>query len=142
MVYIRKIDTIKKEVKTMPKLIVINALSKNYYDECHIEGSISVPLDKIESYAQKLDKKTPIVVYCASYSCPISEKAWRIFTALGFTTVWAYEGGIAEWNQKKYPCVGSCQEDYLSRQEKPPKRDVKTISAEELKKKMEEAGLL
>lgn len=126
----------------MAKLLVINALAKKYYDDCHIVGSISVPLDKIEAYANKLDKKTPIVVYCASYSCPISEKAWRIFNALGFANVWAYEGGLAEWNQKGYPCAGSCQEEYLSRQETPPQRDIKTISAEELKKKMEDTGLL
>jgi rhodanese-related sulfurtransferase len=126
----------------MEKLIVINALVKKYYDDCHILGSISVPLDKIEAYASKLDKKTPIVVYCGFYTCPVSEKAWRILNALGFTNIWAYEGGIAEWSQKGYPCAGACQEEYLSRQEKPQKRDIKTISAEELKKKMEEAGLL
>lgn len=126
----------------MAKLVVINALAKKHYDDCHIVGSISVPLDTIEAYASKLDKKTHIVVYCASYSCPVSEKAWRIFNALGFTNVWAYEGGMAEWSQKKYPCEGACQEEYLNRQEKPLKHDIKTMSADELKKKMEESGLL
>lgn len=126
----------------MAKLLVINALSKNYYDDCHIKGSMSVPLDKLEAYAEKLDKKTPIVVYCASYNCPVSEKAWRILNALGFNNVWAYEGGLAEWSQKGYPCAGSCREEYLSRQEKPLEHDIKKITAEDLKKKMEEAGLL
>ncbi len=126
----------------MAKLLVINALPKNYYDDCHIVGSISVPLDKLEAYAHTLDKKTPIVVYCASYSCPISQKAWRIFNALGFTSVWAYEGGMAEWSQKDFPCAGVCQQESLNRQEKPQKRDTQTISAEELRKKMENEGLL
>lgn len=126
----------------MAKLLVINALAKNYYDDCHIKGSVSVPLDKLEGYAHKLDKKMPIVVYCASYNCPVSEKAWRILNALGFTNIWAYEGGLAEWNQKGYSCEGKCQEEYLSRQETSANHDVTTISAEELKKKMEEAGLL
>lgn len=126
----------------MAKLLVINALSKKYYDDCHIKGSINVPLDKLEEYSKKLDKKTPIVVYCASYSCPISEKAWRILNTLGFTSVWAYEGGIAEWCQKGFPCAGSCQEEYLGRQEKLQKHDVETITAEGLKKKMEEVDLL
>jgi rhodanese-related sulfurtransferase len=126
----------------MPKLIVINALAKKYYDDCHIIGSVSIPLDKLERYAQTLDKKTPIVVYCASYKCPVSEKAWHIFNDLGFDSVWAYEGGIAEWNQRGYPCAGVCQEEYLSRQEEPEERGVQTITAEELKQKMEEAGLL
>lgn len=126
----------------MSKLVVINALAKNYYDDCHIVGSISVPLDKIERYASTIDKKTPIVVYCASSHCPVSEKAWKIFNALGFTHVWAYEGGMAEWCQKGYPCSGACQEEYLNRQEQPSIRDIRSITAEELKVKMEEAGLL
>ena len=126
----------------MAKLLVINTLAKQYYDDCHIIGSINVPLDKLEAYAHKLDKKISIVVYCASYSCPVSEKAWHIFNALGFTSVWAYEGGMAEWSQKDYLCAGSCQEEYLSRQEKPQNRNIKTISAKDLHNNMHEAGLL
>jgi len=126
----------------MTKLLVINALAKKYYDDCHILGSLSIPLDKLEAYARTLDKKTPIVVYCASYSCPVSEKAWRIFDALGFTSVWAYEGGLAEWSQKGYPCAGACQEEYLNRQETWHERGVKTITAEALKEMMDDAKLL
>lgn len=124
------------------KLLVINALKKQYYTDCHILGSINVPLDVLEDYAKKLDKETPMVVYCASYHCSVSHKSWHILTNLGFKNVWAYEGGMAEWIQKGYQVQGSCQEEYLNRQEQPEERDVAIISAEELKKKMEEAGLL
>lgn len=126
----------------MKKLLVINALAKKYYTDCHIVGSISVPLDTLAQFASPLEKDTPIVVYCASYHCPVSEKAWRILHSLGFTNVVAYEGGMAEWAQKGYLLEGACQEEYLNRQEKPEERGVKTISAQELKMKMEEAGLL
>lgn len=125
----------------MEKLVVINALAKKFYDDCHIRGSINVPLDMIEDYAQKIDKKTPLVVYCASYNCPVSQKAWHIFNGLGFKSVWAYEGGIAEWSQKGYPCAGACKEEYLNRQEQSRQTGIATISAEALKQKMEEAGL-
>ena len=124
------------------KLLVINALRKQYYKDCHILGSINVPLDELSIYAKKLDTTMPIVVYCASYSCPVSSKAWHILNGLGFTNVRAYEGGMAEWVQKGYLAKGACQEEYLSRQEKSEASDVKTISAEELKTIMEEAGLL
>ena len=124
------------------KLLVINALRKQYYKDCHILGSINVSLDDLGAYAQKLDKSTPIVVYCASYSCPVSRKAWHILNDLGFTNVRAYEGGMAEWTQKGYLAKGACQEEYLSRQESSETSDVKTITAEALKAAMEEAGLL
>ena len=90
------------------KLLVINALRKQYYKDCHILGSINVSLDDLGAYAQKLDKSTPIVVYCASYSCPVSRKAWHILNDLGFANVRAYEGGIIEWFKLGYPVEGPC----------------------------------
>lgn len=126
----------------MQKLLVINALRNQYYKDCHILGSINVPLTDLENYLRDVDKEMHIVVYCGSYHCPISHKAWHIVNDLGFKNVWAYEGGMAEWVQKGYLAQGACQEEYLNRQEGPEKRDVATITAEELKVKMEEAGLL
>lgn len=126
----------------MQKLLVINALKKQYYKDCHILGSINVPLEELDKYLKDIDKETHIVVYCGSYHCPISHKAWHIVRDLGFKNVWAYEGGMAEWVQKGYLVQGACQEEYLNRQETAEVRDVATMSAEELKEKMEKAGLL
>jgi len=126
----------------MQKLLVINALRDQYYKDCHILGSINVPLDDLANYIESSDKETHIVVYCASYHCTASHKAWHILHDLGFVNVLAYEGGMAEWVQKGYLAQGACQEEYLNRQEGPQDSDVATISAEELKEKMEEAGLL
>lgn len=121
----------------MEKLLIINVLSPDTYEDCRIKGSINVPVDKIEEYAKKLDKNTPIVVYCASYSCPASSRAWHKLKNMGFTNIKAYEGGMAEWKQKEYPLEGSCALEYLERKEEPEERNIETITAEVLKELME-----
>lgn len=122
----------------MKKPIIINALARSYYDDCHIKGSINVPLDDLEDYADKLDKNQEIIVYCAQYDCPVSRKAFRLLKMIGFTNVKAYEGGIVEWVQKGYPTEGPCKQDFLKVINKPlaPEPGIESISAEELKKKL------
>ena len=51
---------------------LVNVLDPLYYEDCHIRGSINVPLDEIEKWAKNIDKDSHIVVYCASYVCPMA----------------------------------------------------------------------
>ncbi len=113
---------------------VINVLEPQYYTDCHIKGSINIPFERLEQYAKSLDKNTKIVVYCAHYQCPLSTKAWRLLDKLGFTNVYAYEGGIREWFQKGYPHAGICKESAWKEPSIPQKPEVgvKSISADEL----------
>lgn len=96
-----------------PDLLVINVLAKNVYDDCHIPGSMSVPLDQLETFVKDFDKAREIIVYCAQYSCPKSRQAYELLTSLGFVRVFAYEGGVREWHAQGYPTKGSCKMDYL-----------------------------
>lgn len=119
------------------KLIVINVLPSNSFDDLHIKGSINVPLSMLDDYAKTLDSDQEIVVYCASYACSASKKAWNIITARGFKNVFAYEGGVAEWHQKGYPTQGPATLEVWQNIYTPhADTQIKTISAEELKEKM------
>ncbi len=118
---------------------IINVLSADTYQDCHIKDSISVPLNDLAEFAKELPKDTEVIVHCAHFDCPLSKRAWRLLTDLGFTNVRAYEGGMAEWCQKGYPTVGPCNESYLKEEHfKPLEGDeqVKTITVEELKQKL------
>jgi rhodanese-related sulfurtransferase len=69
----------------------------------HIEGAISIPLNtfteqKIETYVP--DKNTRIVVYCASFTCPMSVKATEFLKKAGFLHVLDYKGGTKEWQER------------------------------------------
>jgi rhodanese-related sulfurtransferase len=127
-------------------LKVINVLNPEVYADAHIKGSMNVPLEELKDFALSTSKDTPIVVYCASYICPISAQAWHTLHELGFENVYAYEGGMNEWYHAKLPVVGACVMDYLKEPITEPSEHQETalqkISMHELKKMMERERLL
>src|SRR5271154_2979456 len=95
-------------------LIVVDVNSQKQYDDCHIRGAVHVAIDQLEPFAATLDKeKTDIIFYCSNYMCTASGAAALKFKKLGFKSVAAYEGGIAEWYQQGLPVDGPAQESYL-----------------------------
>lgn len=114
--------------------MIINVLARKYAEDCRIKGSISVPLEELENFVDKMPRETEIIVYCARYTCPKSREAWNKLKELGFTHIRAYEGGMQEWLAKGLPHEGLCEMPYLSESlDKPPKSSgIETISAEEL----------
>ncbi len=97
-------DDLKNMMSDDSDLVVINVLSKDWYNKSHIDGSINIPIANKDEFKARIVKKyskdTPIVVYCASKLCPLSREAYTILVHdLGFTQVWAYEGGIKDWEE-------------------------------------------
>ncbi|HZW61469.1 MAG TPA: rhodanese-like domain-containing protein [Candidatus Babeliales bacterium] len=104
---------LKSKLEKDPTLMVINTLSREAYDDCHIKGSTSIPLNDLLTVTRNWDKNKEIIVHCAQYSCPISKQAYKLLIDNGFKNVSAYEGGMREWAQKKFPSEGSCKMEYL-----------------------------
>lgn len=94
-------------------LLIVNVLSEKWYRDCHIAGSINVPLDKLIYLMEEYDRSTEIVVYCALDECDASEKAYVLLKCMGFEQVVDYRGGIKEWFQAGYPIEGACVSSYL-----------------------------
>lgn len=94
-------------------LTVINVLPHDYFSDCSIEHSINIPYDDLASDLSEWDRNAKIVVYCAKYECHLSAKAYELLVSLGFTNVFAYEGGIKEWYELGLPSKGACKMDYL-----------------------------
>jgi rhodanese-related sulfurtransferase len=122
-------------------VVVINVLEKNLYDDCHIQGSVSVPFEGLEQYAQQyLDKNTEIVLYCSNYMCSASGQGCKLLKRLGFDKVYAYEGGTAEWYQHRLPVEGPCAAGYLKVHLAPPddstEHDKAVMSMQELARKL------
>jgi rhodanese-related sulfurtransferase len=76
-----------------------NVLTDDYFTGEMIPGSRRVPLDRIGRTVagDALPRDAAIVVYCAGPTCPQSRQAAEKLTALGFTDVRAFEGGLEEW---------------------------------------------
>lgn len=136
------------EKSTKSELVMINVLDKPEFDDCHIKGSINISFDEFESKIPSLSKKNHYVLYCADYMCMSSGYCAKLLQDAKFDHVWAYEGGMAEWHQKGYPCQGPAQLEYLTAEsmdmsdDEDEHKEISTISAEELLAKMEQAGLI
>ena len=132
----------KVEDTGKPELVIINVLDKSDFDDCHIKGSINITFDEFESKISSLSKKNHYVLYCADYMCMSSGFCAKLLKDAKFEHVWAYEGGMAEWHQKGFPCEGPAQLDYLQGENEnfgaDEESDVPQITAEQLLEKMEQ----
>jgi rhodanese-related sulfurtransferase len=136
----------KKAAEPQKTLYVINVLEQAMYDDCAIKGSVNVQLSEVESFVKDLKKDTEIVIYCSNYLCSASGQVAKKLKKMGFTRVWAYEGGMAEWYQRGFPVNGECGQAYLQKQmDKPAQEELsefEVITAQELLEKMKAHGLL
>ena len=94
-------------------LVVINVLDKDYYDDCHITGSINIPFEDVETHMKNMDKKKHYVFYCSNYACTAAPFSAKMLKDAEFEHVFVYHGGIVEWYQHKYPYTGPAEKSYL-----------------------------
>lgn len=106
-------EELKNQIATGSTLIVINVLPKKYYDDCHISGSINIPLEELGESIKEYPLDTSIVTYCANITCSASGKAAELLQQLGYTNVVKYSGGMKEWHDLGYSYKGLGTEKYL-----------------------------
>lgn len=118
---------------------VVNVLDKEFFEDCHIKGSINVPLALIEDYFKDFEKEeTEIVLYCSNYLCTSSEYAYKQLRSMGFKKIFVYEGGTAEWYQEGRPYGGKAKKSYLMMKLTPSlETKAYSLQAQELQNKME-----
>ncbi len=135
-------STEKVEDAGKSELVMINVLDKPEFEDCHIKGSINISFDAFESEIPSLSKKNHYVLYCADYMCMSSGFCAKLLKDAKFEHVWAYEGGMAEWYQKGFPCEGPAQLEYLQGENEnfgdEQDAQVPHITAEQLLEKMEQ----
>jgi len=91
-----------------PGVVIIDSRRQDEYDKGHIEGAISIldtamTLDELELHIPTLS--TPILVYCNGERCLRSSHAAEKLVTWGFSRVYWFRGGWAEWSAKQYPAV-------------------------------------
>ena len=95
-------DELSAKLARGERVQLVNALEPEHYNLGSIQGSKKIPLSQLDKRLKELDKKTEVVVYCASYDCPVSHQAAEKLAEEGFN-VKAYEGGIKEWKEDGLP---------------------------------------
>ncbi len=121
-------------------LVVVNVLDEELYSDCHIQGSVNIPIEKVDELADTIDKDAQIVIYCSNYQCTSSEYGAKKLRAKGFSNVCVYEAGIAEWYQQGLPVEGEQKKAYLKKSCRQlshgESSEIPVISTRELAQKM------
>jgi rhodanese-related sulfurtransferase len=84
-------------------MLLINVVDETYYTLGHIEGSLKIPWDTIESRTGEIDRGRYVVVYCRRGVR--SESAFTLLEKQAYPRVWIMEGGIERWLAAGFPTV-------------------------------------
>jgi rhodanese-related sulfurtransferase/CBS domain-containing protein len=87
---------------------LVEVLPREEFERVHLAGASSLPLAMISrSTANRLQWDKPVIVYAAhSLDDRAARAAWRL-ASLGFTQVFRYSGGKADWLANGLPVEGA-----------------------------------
>jgi len=87
---------------------LVEVLPKEEYQRVHLPGAVCVPLSRFSRRtADQLQWDLPVIVYSRDCLCDRSARAaWRL-ASLGFTQIFRYIGGKADWLANGLPVEGS-----------------------------------
>jgi rhodanese-related sulfurtransferase len=82
--------------------IVLDVRPALEYQQGHIAGSRSIPVDELEARLRELDPSREIVAYCRGPYCVFADEAVALLRARGFTAR-RYAEGYPEWAASGLP---------------------------------------
>lgn len=100
-------DELRSMFTSAEKFKLVDVLSRDSFENEHIECAISIPFEDLEKMAPRLLRKNEkIVVYCANFDCQASTQAAEKLTQMGFTDVLHYKGGLKDYKEGGFPLGG------------------------------------
>ena len=93
-------------VDSNDNLVIIDSRKQADYDKGHIPDVVHLinTETNADSLAQAIaSKDTPVCFYCNGPTCHRSGDAAQKAVAEGYSKVYWFRGGIAEWKEKGYP---------------------------------------
>jgi rhodanese-related sulfurtransferase len=95
-------DQLKAMIDGKKELVLIDARTKEEYQEAHIDGALSIPEKYFDENAALLprDTKALLVFYCNGVKCGKSKKAAVKAEAKGYTNILIYGEGFPVWEEK------------------------------------------
>lgn len=96
-------------VQTSADLIIVDNRTRSDFDIGHIEGAISLVDSEIneETMLSRIvkSKDTPVLFYCNGVKCGRAANATMKAVSWGYSRVYYYALGLAEWNQRGLPLI-------------------------------------
>ena len=97
-------EELKQKLDHKENFRLVMALGEWAYQAKHIPGSIHFAT--MQEALKSLNKEDEIVVYCSDENCIASKAFGQMLERHGYTNVWHYTGGLADWEQAVYPLEG------------------------------------
>ena len=83
-------------------IIVIDVRPTEEFNQGHIPGAKSVPLQQLEDHLDQLPKGLEIVAYCRGPYCVLAQEAVSRLKAMGYHA-FRYTDGVIEWREAGLP---------------------------------------
>lgn len=98
-------NELKKMLDTNTEMVVVDARSKEEYQEVHIKGAINIPEKQFSEQSHQLpeDKSAIIIFYCNGVKCGKSKKAAQKAVGIGYKNIFVYAEGMPVWEEKGMP---------------------------------------
>lgn len=102
-------ETLLAKLQRDDPVVLVETLGARSYDYGHLPGAVNLPPEDVRRLAATLlpDRHAEIVLYCASFTCDASTVAANELTAMGYTNLYEYHGGKADWMEAGLPIVKS-----------------------------------
>ena len=101
------VEEVKLKLDGSEKFTLVDVREPSEYDICRIDGSVLIPLGKIEEMKPQnlngLSQNDEIILHCKAGMRSL--KAVKALKKIGFENVKSMAGGIEEWSEKIDPSV-------------------------------------
>ena len=115
-------EELKKWIDEKKDFFLIDVLSQGSYEGRHLPNAkhaSASETDFLESVEKLVsNKEMVVVVYCASFGCQLSPSAATNLVEAGYTNVYDFKGGLADWQDAKYPFEGEIMEEKVESKSK------------------------
>lgn len=128
-------EQLKVMVDEKQDFVLIDARTKDEFQEAHITGAISIPENKFEESLALMpaDKGHLTVFYCNGVKCGKSKKAAQKAAAAGYTNILVYGEGFPVWEEKGFKITAGPEYARKIETSKMTPADLKALMAAEKK---------
>ena len=99
-------EQVVRLILSEPQLVIVDSRKEEEYTKGHIEGAISLldtNMDEAALAAHVPARDAPLLFYCNGIRCLRSSNAASKALEWGYTNLYWFRGGWAEWQDKRLP---------------------------------------
>lgn len=108
-------EELKEWMDEKKDFALVDVLGEGSYEGRHLPGAKHADVGE-EDFLKRIegvvsDKNATVVVYCASFTCKASPRAAEKLVDAGYTNVYDFTGGLADWQDAGYPFEGDVAQE-------------------------------